>query len=74
MGVVTGIAAFLSIWCIALFLVLPFGIESEDSPEAGWDAGAPREHRIGLKLVSSFILSAVLFVVWRIVAGVLGWP
>ncbi|MDA7985145.1 MAG: DUF1467 family protein [Alphaproteobacteria bacterium] len=74
MALVTGIAAFLTIWCVVLFLVLPFGVEAEDDPEVGWDAGAPREHRMGLKLVSSFIVSAVLFVVWRVVAGVMGWP
>ena len=41
MEVVSHIAAFLTIWCVALFLVLPFGIESEENPEPGWDEGAP---------------------------------
>ena len=36
MQIVTAIAAFLTIWCVTLFVILPFGIETEENPEEGW--------------------------------------
>ena len=51
--VVTGLIAFMTIWCLTLFVVLPFGIRPEEEPGEGWDKGAPREHRIGFKLAVS---------------------
>ena len=74
MPIVTSIAAFLTIWCVALFVVLPLGVEREENPDPGWDPGAPRRHRIGLKLAGSFALTVVLFAVWRFVAHWQGWP
>ena len=74
MQIVTAIAAFLTIWCVTLFVILPFGIETEENPEEGWDKGAPREHKIQKKLLISGVLAFVLFCFWMMIATIFDIP
>jgi predicted secreted protein len=60
----TGFAIYFVIWWIALFLTLPFGVRSqhedgEGSP--GSDPGAPITAHMGLKLIWTTVISAVIF-------------
>lgn len=67
MGWITHLAVYFVIWWITLFAVLPFGVRTEDSVVLGNDAGAPKQSRIGLKLViNTFVALAVWFVVFLI--------
>ena len=61
MGIGTGIVAFIIIWWLSLFTVLPWGIQRNEKPQTGEDRGAPVRHRIGLKVL---ITTGVALVIW----------
>ena len=72
MGWVSGIFVYFLIWFVALFAVLPWGVEVPDKPEPGHAPSAPINPRIGVKLIATSILSAILWVVvWYIMES--GW-
>ena len=60
-----GIAIFYTIWWVVLFAVLPFGVRSHaetgTAHQVGTDAVAPIAIRMGLKLLVTTGISAVLF-------------
>lgn len=67
MGWITHLAVYFVIWWTTLFCVLPFGVHREESVTQGNDPGAPKQSRIGLKLViNTFVALAVWFVVFLI--------
>jgi predicted secreted protein len=60
-----GLAIYFTIWWVVLFAVLPFGVRTHaeaglERPK-GTDAGAPAAPRIGLKLLATTAISAVVF-------------
>jgi predicted secreted protein len=60
----TAFAIYFVIWWIALFLTLPFGVRSqhEDGESIpGSDPGAPVMTRMGVKLIWTTVISAVIF-------------
>src|SRR5258708_31913107 len=60
----TAFAIYFVLWWLVLFLTLPFGVRSqhEDGEGApGTDPGAPVLTRMGLKLIWTTIISAVIF-------------
>ena len=68
MGVVAGLVAYLVIWWLVLFMVLPFGVqtqeESGEAIEPGTPASAPARSRIGLKLSVTTGIAALLWIVY----------
>jgi predicted secreted protein len=60
-----GLAVFFTMWWVVLFAVLPFGVrnhaEAGAELPAGSDPGAPVAPRIGLKLLATTVVSAILF-------------
>ena len=54
------ISLFLVLWWVVLFLVLPFGIQTEESPEKGHAKSAPKKARIPQKLFYTTLISAVI--------------
>ncbi len=63
MDLVTSIVAFLMIWWLSLFVVLPWGNEAEESPEEGNVASAPAKPRILLKFM---VTTGIAIVLWCI--------
>ncbi len=65
MSLAFGIAIFYTIWWVVLFAVLPFGVRSHAETgtehQVGTDAGSPVAIRMGLKLLATTGISAVLF-------------
>ena len=61
MNVFTGIVAFIIIWWLVLFTVLPWGIQRNQSPETGVDRGAPMRHRIWLK---ALVTTGITLLIW----------
>lgn len=65
MSLAFGIAIFYTIWWVVLFAVLPFGVRSHAETgtehQVGTDAGSPVVIRMGLKLLATTGISAVLF-------------
>jgi predicted secreted protein len=59
------IAVYYTIWWVVLFAVLPFGVRSHAEAGAerpiGTDAGSPVVTRMGVKLLATTLISAVLF-------------
>ena len=54
---------YVMIWVIVLFLVLPWGVRIPDKVEPGHATSAPEQPYIGLKLLITSMLSALLWVV-----------
>ncbi len=67
MSLSLSIAAYFTIWWVALFAVLPFGVRSPaeagatDAPP-GADPGAPVFHNLGQKLLWTTGVAAIAFV------------
>lgn len=69
MGVLTGILVFVVIWWVALFAVLPWGVETDATPAPGMAESAPKKPRIVQKmLVTTLISLAVWLAVYLAVA------
>lgn len=65
MGWFGGVVAYILIWWIVLFMVLPWGVRpiGHDDIVKGHDAGAPRQSRIGLKVAVTSLVTAVLWLI-----------
>lgn len=67
MGWITHLAVYFVIWWTTLFVVLPFGVQREETVTLGNDPGAPKRSRIVFKLIiNTFVALAVWFVVFLI--------
>jgi predicted secreted protein len=71
MGWMSGIVLYCSIWAVVFFMVLPFGIVSQQesgSVEPGTPASAPTEAMIVRKiLITSAIATALFAAVWTVI-------
>lgn len=63
MNFATGIVVYAMIWVVMLFLVLPWGVRLPERIGSGHATSAPENPYIGLKLLVTSILSALLWVV-----------
>ena len=63
MSWVMGISLYLSIWWTALFVVLPFGVRHNFTPDDGTATGAPVNTNMKRKFLANTVLSAVLWLV-----------
>lgn len=69
MGPISGLVVFIILWWLVFFMVLPFGVQRDDTPEEGHDPGAPKLARIGKKMAITTGIAGVLFLgYWAIVA------
>jgi predicted secreted protein len=57
----TGTATYLVLWFLVLFTVLPWGIKVAESPEEGHATSAPVNPRLGLKILITTFIAAVLW-------------
>lgn len=72
MGWLSGAFIYFLIWWIVLFTVLPWGVQVPDHPETGHAPSAPIRPRIGLKLIVTTLVAAVVWVgVWYVMDQ--GW-
>jgi predicted secreted protein len=68
MGIVTGIVVYVILWWLVFFMVLPFGVQRNETPEEGHDPGAPKRALIGRKMLITTAVAAALFAVyWAVV-------
>jgi len=61
MTIATGIVAFVIIWWLVLFTVLPWGVHRNQAPEIGEDRGAPLRHRMWLKAGVTTLIALLLW-------------
>jgi len=66
MGWVTGIAAYIVIWWISLFAVLPWGVRRAENPLPGTVESAPDKPRLGLKFLITTAVAAVLWLILEV--------
>lgn len=59
---VQGIVAYVVIWWVVIFAVLPFGIRPVEDGDIGHAAGAPANPRLWFKAGVTTIVAAVLWV------------
>lgn len=59
----TGIAVYVIIWWLVIFMVLPWGVRRIDTETLGKgeDPGAPEKPRMLMKLLVTTAISAVIF-------------
>ncbi len=66
----SALALYFVIWWVTLFVVLPFGVRSQQEAgevTAGSDPGAPASVRFGrIALINSIVAFAVLVVFWAV--------
>lgn len=76
MDIIGGIVAYVVIWTVVLFMVLPFGVRQPDEQESGHMPGAPENPRIGLKFLVTTGIAAVIWLVldFAIIYGLIGLP
>ena len=67
MSPVSAIVVFVIIWWLVLFMVLPFGVQRDDTPEEGHDPGAPRKPMILRKMLITTGIALVLFAVYGVI-------
>lgn len=78
MSLTSGLAIYVVIWWLVIFLVLPWGrrdtIAVEDV-DKGQDAGAPLKHRILVKMAVTTAVSGVLFgaFYWTVESGAISF-
>ena len=65
MGWVSGIAVYIVIWWLVIFMVLPWGVQpiEQSDIEKGHAASAPRRPRMLRKVALTTAISAVLWLV-----------
>jgi predicted secreted protein len=70
MGWVSGIAVYVVIWWLVIFMVLPWGVKPVSTAEVarGHAAGAPERPRMWRKLL---VTSLIALVLWGIVYWVM---
>ena len=55
------ISAFLVIWWVVLFAILPWGNRPVENPEVGHAASAPEKPRLLLKFAVTTVIAGILF-------------
>ena len=58
---VTGLATYLIIWWLVLFMVLPFGVRPPDNPEPGMAASAPEKPQLWLKAGVTTLVAGLIW-------------
>lgn len=70
MSLTTAVAIYFIIWWLTLFVILPFGIRSQQESGAvseGTDPGAPVAARLWARLIWTTVVSGVVFAVFALV-------
>lgn len=52
------------IWVVLIFIALPIGIKTPEHIEKGHADSAPDNHRVGIKLLITFIMSVILSITY----------
>jgi len=63
MSFMTGLLLYVVIWVVILFMVLPWGVRIPDKVEKGHATSAPENPHMGIKLLVTSLISALLWVV-----------
>ena len=56
-----GTATYVVVWFLVLFMVLPWGVRTADQPEPGHATSAPIHPRLGLKVLVTTLVAALIW-------------
>ncbi|MFQ5764926.1 MAG: DUF1467 family protein [Rhodospirillales bacterium] len=74
---VTGLATYVIIWWLVIFMVLPWGVRRIDPDDLGEgeDPGAPEKPRMLMKIAVTTVVSGVIFglVYLVVISGVISF-
>jgi len=77
MGWVSGLAVYLIIWWLVLFMVLPWGVRPVDGVDVkkGQDAGAPKKPRMLIKAAATTVVAGVIWGIfyWAVETGLIAF-
>lgn len=63
-----GIATYVVVWLISLFMVLPFGVKPQADPVPGTPESAPEKPRMRIRALITTVLAAVIWlIIWIVV-------
>ena len=65
MSIVEAIVVFAIVWWLFFFMLLPWGVERNETPEEGHDAGAPVRPRLVRKALAATVLAAAATAIIR---------
>jgi predicted secreted protein len=68
MGWVTAVAAYVVIWWVVIFAVLPWGMRSIGSNDQGLEPGAPQNPHVLRKLVITTIVTTIIWGAFVLIA------
>jgi predicted secreted protein len=70
---VQGVVAYVIIWWLVIFAVLPFGVRPLDPDDIGHAAGAPANPRMPLKLLVTTLVAGVVWLLleWAVVSNLI---
>ena len=66
---VQAIVAYVIIWWVVVFAVLPFGVRPAEEGDLGHSVGAPANPRLGIKALITTAIAAVLWLALYLVTG-----
>ena len=74
MGWVSGIATYVILWWLVIFMVLPWGNRAVDEADVarGHANGAPQKPRLAIKLAVTTLIAAILWGIADVIV-VNGW-
>jgi predicted secreted protein len=75
MSLLSSVAVFFVIWWLCLFVVLPWGVRSQDEMQdiaPGTERGAPHQPHLLKRVVATTLLASVIFAAVYVYFGVLG--
>ncbi len=65
MSVVEAVVVFAIVWWLFFLMLLPWGVERNEAPEEGHDAGAPVRPKLVRKALAATVLAALATAVIR---------
>jgi len=70
MGWTTGIAVYVVIWWIVIFMVLPWGVQpiGEEDISKGHASSAPKRPRLPQKMAVTTVVAAILWTAFYLIA------
>ena len=65
MSIVEAVVVFAIVWWLFFLMLLPWGVERNEAPEQGHDAGAPVRPKLVRKALAATVLAALATAVIR---------
>lgn len=72
MNIASFAVVYICSWWIIIFMVLPFGVRRNETPEQGHDPGAPLVHNLKKKMLLTSVLAGIFTAIYWYLFDYLG--